>query len=618
MMPPDELVRRGIAPAPIHEDALGFLPPDRESAVVIPPILTESGDGDTLAERLAFPVPARQNRPAASKFCGIPIPPKYRRLPWYLLIPALALSRRGIGYSLSVIFHLALFIFLGTLVFQRHDGRFGEPVDASFAGPDAFELVDSVGSSTESIDVSQLLDQQVLIAPKSDSSGVSETMTQTLLTEGVAPSFEEEPLAFEPLAGSAEELPFRRKGITGGRTAVNRRQGLPGREGETNEASEMAVERGLRWLALHQLPDGGWSFDLGALDDNDRKGSCGGQCSNSLATSSGAARRYGLYPSRTAATGIALLPFLGAGYTHRSENPYQETISHGLEYLKYHVRATPDGFDFREWGERYGMYTQAIVVLTLCEAYEMTEDTELRKLAAEGLKFIEASQRDDGGWRYEAAGDSNFFPHIPGDTSVSGWQMLALKSGVSAGFELQPETLYKVAAFLDTVGVENQSQYKYQCNTTEAEEKRHGTTAVGLLMREYLGWGPNQKGIKKGTGHLGRWFGEMNDDYLASQKGNINSPRGPFFRDQRYVYNLYYAYYASLALHHIGGKEWKKSFPATRDFLIATQSSGALSRHESGSWLFYDHYLNDGGRLLNTALSVLILETPYRYLPMYR
>ena len=530
----------------------------------------------------------------------------------------MAVSRRGIGYSISVIVHLALFILLGLLVFQQTSGRLGEPIDASFTGPDEFELVDSTGNTAEFSDTATLLDRQVLLAPKTENAGLSEQMQKRFLIEGLALPTEEEPLSFEPLSGSAEELPFRRPGATGGRTAANRRQGLPGREGDTNDASEMAVERGLRWLAAHQLPDGGWSFDLTALDDNDRKGNCEGQCSNSTATSSMAAARLKLYPSRTAATGIALLPFLGAGYTHKNENEFRDTIARGLEYLKYRVRATKDGFDYREWGERFGMYTESIVVLTLCEAYEMTKDPELKKAAAEGLRFIEASQRDDGGWRYEAAGDSNFYPHIHGDTSVSGWQMLALKSGVSAGFEIKPETLYKAAAFLDTVGSDNQSLYRYQPDTAEPEAKMHGTTAVGLLMREYLGWGPDQRGIKKGIGHLSRWFDEMNDDWQTAKKGKTESERGPLYRNERFIYNLYYSYYASLALHHVGGKEWKKSFPATRDFLVATQSDGSVSRHESGSWLFYDHYLNDGGRLLNTALSVLILETPYRYLPMYQ
>ena len=75
-------------------------------------------------------------------------------------------------------------------------------------------------------------------------------------------------------------------------------------------------------------------------------------------------------------------------------------------------------------------------------------------------------------------------------------------------------------------------------------------------------------------------------------------------------------------MHHYGGSDWHRTFAKWRQFLIETQSrgieSGNLNGHENGSWLFYDQYMNDGGRLLNTALAILILETPYRYLPMYQ
>jgi len=78
---------------------------------------------------------------------------------------------------------------------------------------------------------------------------------------------------------------------------------------------------------------------------------------------------------------------------------------------------------------------------------------------------------------------------------------------------------------------------------------------------------------------------------------------------------LYYAYYATLALHHYGGEHWEPWNSELREFLIRTQSRQGC---ESGSWYFQDRYCDVGGRLLNTALAVMILETPYRYMPLYR
>ena len=68
--------------------------------------------------------------------------------------------------------------------------------------------------------------------------------------------------------------------------------------------TEQAVDRSLKWIAIHQLPDGGWSFDMKDCP------SCGGKCSGS-----GGSRAK----DRTGATAMALLPFLGRG--HRLPRP---------------------------------------------------------------------------------------------------------------------------------------------------------------------------------------------------------------------------------------------------------------------------------------------------------
>ena len=53
-----------------------------------------------------------------------------------------------------------------------------------------------------------------------------------------------------------------------------------------------------------------------------------------------------------------------------------------------------------------------------------------------------------------------------------------------------------------------------------------------------------------------------------------------------------------------------------RDYLVARQASEG---HETGSWYFVDAHGSSGkgGRLYNTALSLLTLEVYYRYLPLY-
>ena len=87
------------------------------------------------------------------------------------------------------------------------------------------------------------------------------------------------------------------------------------REGGTRPVNDASSMR--EWLANHQMPDGGWSFDLSLCP------SCHGQCRDSGK----------MAEARNAATGLALLPFLGSGQTHKDSHRYKSTIRNGLKFL---------------------------------------------------------------------------------------------------------------------------------------------------------------------------------------------------------------------------------------------------------------------------------------------
>jgi hypothetical protein len=189
--------------------------------------------------------------------------------------------------------------------------------------------------------------------------------------------------------------------------------GLEGRRGEAKgqllddgggtPQSELAVLRGLRWLAAHQRNDGSWHFDH-------RQGNlCNGAC-----------RDPGSSAATTGATGVALLAFLGAGHTHR-EGEHQEIVRRGLYYLSGRMLDTEHGGDLQEGT----MYAHGLASIALCEAYAMTRDPDLKPLAQRAIDFIVYAQdAKGGGWRY--------FPGQPGDTTVTGWQWMALKSAQMA------------------------------------------------------------------------------------------------------------------------------------------------------------------------------------------
>ena len=142
--------------------------------------------------------------------------------------------------------------------------------------------------------------------------------------------------------------------------------------GEASAAGENAVERGLRWIMSKQQKDGGWSFKLDSRSANP-----------------------GSEESRTAATAMALLPFLGAGYTQR-EGPYTDVVGKGLYFLQMRAVVTPNGANLQD-GTMYG---QGLATIALCEAYAMTKDPTLRDLSQQAIEYIAFAQATDGGWRY--------------------------------------------------------------------------------------------------------------------------------------------------------------------------------------------------------------------------
>jgi hypothetical protein len=287
----------------------------------------------------------------------------------------------------------------------------------------------------------------------------------------------------EVAAGSLESLSnplATRGGGLEGRTLENRRAAAL--SGGGTDTSESAVEAALAWFAEHQWPDGGWRFDL------EKCPSCSGYCRNS-----------GTHTSSTAATGLALLSFLGAGYTHQ-EGKYKDVVANGLYYLREQMTITSMGGDLRDkkadletevplggglldiaHARRDSMYSHGIATLALTEAYAMTRDREWREPAELATKFIVNAQYDDGGWRYTP----KFEIPGPGDTTVTGWQVAALKSASLAGIEIPYEVWMKLNDFLDAVQEDNGATYLYLHGDRRGTA---ATTAVGLLCRMVGGW----------------------------------------------------------------------------------------------------------------------------------
>jgi hypothetical protein len=370
--------------------------------------------------------------------------------------------------------------------------------------------------------------------------------------------FGSETVAASDLLSSVGAVGGKAAGGLGGRTDTKMRQQLIQTGGGSSQ-SEAAVESGLKWIIQHQMPDGGWSFNLNACP------SCNGQCSHGV--------DKGVALDRCGATSMALLPFLGRGYTHK-EGPYKKQIEAGIGFLAA-MTVKGQGKAYDKGGN---MYSQGLAGIVLSESYAMTQDRRLQLPAQLSLNYIMAAQDPaGGGWRYT--------PKQAGDTSAVGWQLMALKSGHMAFLKVSPLTIKKAVEFLNTVQQDDGATYGYTDPGNGA-----GTSAVGLLCRMYLGWKKDHPALQRGVDRLAK-MGPSKD--------------------------LYFDYYATQILHHVEGERWVGWNNRMRDMLVNAQ---AKKGHEAGSW--YDgvdggHGAHAAGRLYCTSLATMILEVYYRHLPIY-
>jgi len=144
-----------------------------------------------------------------------------------------------------------------------------------------------------------------------------------------------------------------------------------------SKESEAAMVAALKWVAAHQLPDGGWSFDH-------RLGACQGRCPN----------QGTLKDARNAATAMAILPMLAAGQTH-TEGKYKATVKRGLSFLvtKMKVDRKAGTGTLEESGGR-GMYSHGLCTIALCEDYNYYATQVMFHNGGEPWKRWNAKMRD--------------------------------------------------------------------------------------------------------------------------------------------------------------------------------------------------------------------------------
>ena len=244
-----------------------------------------------------------------------------------------------------------------------------------------------------------------------------------------------------------------------------------------------AVDRGLEWLKRHQCPDGGW----GPQDYADQCKGPNTRCKQGTGSTNN--KSHG---AKSGLTGLAVMAFLGAGYTHRSGKKYRKTVKKGIDFILN--SQTSEGAFGRGW---IG-YTNGICTLALAEAYGMTKDPKLKAPLERAVQNLLKTQQPNGGWLY-GGGDKAPFN---GDTSVSAFMLMALKDSQISGIKADFDKAYKT---LDTyfnnvcIGT-HKGLATYR--SPSAAKRHHSMTGIVLMCRQFMGKKKKSPMLKESAEYL--------------------------------------------------------------------------------------------------------------------
>lgn len=264
-------------------------------------------------------------------------------------------------------------------------------------------------------------------------------------------------------------------------------------------------------------------------------------------------------------TSLALLAFLGAGYTDRgsaAENKYAKCVRAGLRSV---MQSQDEGGCFADRSQPGWLRAHTMATIAMCEAFWMTRNPRYKRPAQEGLDLLASVRTLGGGW-----GDGTRKGEDDLVATVSA--ALAMRSGKLAGLEIDPDALEATRALLE----------RRKGSLSPVEQ------AAALAGRILLGEDPRTSGAIRSLADL----------LLA---------RLPEWRDgEAPPVELWHL--GTLGMFQVGGKHWRQWNDAMVTALVESQhpkDAGDLA----GAWTHAGAPLPVG----DVAKLAACLEVYYRY-----
>ncbi|MBX7103064.1 MAG: terpene cyclase/mutase family protein [Gemmataceae bacterium] len=277
------------------------------------------------------------------------------------------------------------------------------------------------------------------------------------------------------------------------------------------------------------------------------------------------------FPHNTAITAFALLAYMSQGHLP-GQGPFGPEISKGTRFLL--TSGTADGYLV---GSRGGnMYCHAMATLALAELWGMSGDQEVRPVLAKAVDLIVRCQNREGGWRYDPTPSS-------ADVSVTIMQVMALRAAKNGGLHVPDQTLDNAIKYILSCYDERTGGFGY--TTMLRTRPGFARTAAGVCVLQLSG----------------------KHDALQIPKA-VEYLKANFETREHFWYGHYYA---SHAMHQVGGKEWEAWYDRLKTTMLRLQSA-------DGSWTRAGYDREGVGPCYATSIAVISLSVPAGYLPIFQ
>jgi hypothetical protein len=328
-------------------------------------------------------------------------------------------------------------------------------------------------------------------------------------------------------------------------------------------------------------------------------------------------QRNGSFPTmmqgQPGVTSLCVMAFLSHGHVP-GEGPYGAQLLKAVEYITKFQKANglltvvgPRGATISRsvafWTSNTVPYNHGMSSLLLSEVYAMGQvrqieniDETIENAVAATLTMQKWPKRfpaEQGGWRY-----LNPQQDYDSDLSVSGWQLMFLRSAKNAGFDVPQKPIDDAVGF-----VKNCFRPKFGAfllHASDEDFRSRGMAGAGILALAHAGFHDAPEALQAGD-----WI--LRNDF---RRYNTVIPFGqPEWPDDRYHYG---AFNCTQAMYQLGGKYWEEFYPPMVRVLLDNQSP-------DGSWQAENHqYDRKFGKAYTTALSVMTLGAPNQLLPIFQ